>query len=354
LQNWALCLAIFVCSVLINSAPAHARAAKIWVFKTHLTGALNQRLGVAQRLSPDIEILEMPAKDSGVAAAQFVSEKLGARISDQDEWPDLILHTEDWRHELDFLIDLAKVAPKKIGLVYLENPKARQDELDLVVNPSHQPMMTGQNVIRPTGVPSHLTLANLEKAREIWGPRFSWMPQPMIMVLLGGDSLHNVYRPEFAGDLGKRLREVLRASGGSVLVTTTRRTPKDQVLSALLNELRGFPTQVYDWHRDQDIENPYLGGLAMASHVVASGDSMSMLSDVVLVGKPLYIHAPLNSVLPEHSRLIEDLYVQGRARPFTGRELKTWFYLTNDVAAEVAAEIRNRFPCEKWLTGEMP
>jgi uncharacterized protein len=340
-QNWAICLTIIVAAALIGPAPAIAQPPKIWVFKTHLTGALNQRLGVASRLSSEVEVMEMPGKESGMDLTSFMAGR--------NDWPDLILHTEDWRHELDFLLDLVQKAPKKVGLVYLENPKSRQTEIDLLVNPTHQPLVSGANVMRTVGVPSHITKETLASAKTAWQSRLSWMPQPLTLVILGGDSLHNLYRPDFAADFGTRLRAAIQKTGGSMLITTTRRTPKDQVLSALVNELRGLTIQIYDWHRDQDIDNPYIGGLAMASHVVASGDSMSMLSDVVLAGKPLYIHAPMNSVLPEHSRLIEDLYVQGKARPFTGKELKSWDYLPVDVAADIAAEVRKRFPCQNWL-----
>lgn len=347
MRKWAWCLAIFV--GFLVQLNAVAKPAKIWIFKTHLTGALNQRLGVAQRLSSDIEILESIAQP-GLTPEQFMRVRLGADFGNPDLWPDLILHTEDWKHELDFLLELSQISPKRTGIIYLENPKARLNEIDLVVVPTHQPLVSAVNVYRPMGVASHLTDAALTQAAEVWRERLAWMPRPLILVALGGDALHNTYRPEFAADLGERLRNVVRANGGSVLVTTTRRTPENGVLSALMKHLRGVTAQIYDWHRDQDLENPYLGGLALATHVVVTGDSMSMLSDAVFAGKPLYIHAPMSSILPEHARLIEDLYVTGRARPFTGRSLQEWTYERIDVAGDVAREVRKRFACEKWLT----
>lgn len=355
MRIWALCLTILGLFGISQQAPADRGTPAnplIWIFETHLTGAANQRLGVAKRLSNNVEILKFAPREENVGAEDFMKTRLGKDFAQASKWPDLILHTEDWAHELDFLLDLKKIAPKPIGLVYLENPKKRINEIDLVVVPTHQPVVSGRNILRPIGVASSIDQQTLSTAADQWRSRLAWMPRPLILVALGGDTLANPYHPEFAKDLGERLKRLLNRYGGSLLITTTRRTPENSVLSELTGQLWGTPMVVYDWTRDRDDENPYVAGLALATHIVATGDSMSMLSDAVYVGKPLYIHAPVNSILPEHSRLIEDLYVTGRARPLTGNKLEDWTYPTLDVAGEVAAAIRQTFPCEKWLLKE--
>lgn len=336
--------------VVLSSVQAGAAPLKVWLFETHLRGALNQRMAVAKKLTQNIEVLKMPSRESGVTAEQFIQRQLGDRNSDPKAWPDIILHTEDWKHEAEFLMALRSLSPKPLRLVYTEDPKNYREQMDLISMDSRYPIQTAPNIMRTMGVSSQITPELLAKAKEYWKGRLAWMPKPLIMVALGGNALNNDYKPEFATDLGARLKAVVAENGGSVVIVTSRRTPEQAVVSELVKSLVGIPLQVFNWNKENgDEEKFFAGALSWATHVVATGDSMSMLSDTVVAGKPLYIHAPTNSILPEHSRLIEDLYVTGRARPFTGKELKTWTYEPIDVAEEIALEIKRRFTCEGLL-----
>src|SRR6185312_5004866 len=80
--------------------------------------------------------------------------------------------------------------------------------------------------------------------------------------------------------LAGRLK-ALRAEGG-LAITPSRRTP-DEVKAVLTEAFAGDPG-VFLW--DETGDNPYRGILALSDRLVATGDSVSMVSEAVATGRP--------------------------------------------------------------------
>ena len=343
----------YICLLLISAAVAqaqgHTPSQKIWIFETRLTGASNQRMAIAERLGSDIEVLTPPGEYEAVSPLEYLHKYLGDRFSEPSAWPDYVINTEEWPHEINLMLEIRKLSPKKTKVIHLENPKLRNLEFDLIVNATHQPLIKGSNVIRLTGVSSWITDMKLQAARAKWETRLGWMKKPLILVSIGGESEFNPYHSEYAKDLAQKVKAVAKTYGASVLIVTSRRTPPAAV-ETVVRELTGIVYFLFDWNRDLPDDNPYAAGLALADYVIVTGDSLSMMSDVAAVGKPLYIHAPNGSLRPEHPRMIEDLYIQGIARPFTGNELQQWTYTPINIADTITEAIRKRF-CQDALEG---
>jgi len=77
-------------------------------------------------------------------------------------------------------------------------------------------------------------------------------------------------------------------AGGSVVATTSRRTPA-AAARAFCEAVRGAAF-VHAWSPETADDNPYLGFLALADVIVATGDSESMLAEATSLGKPVYIY----------------------------------------------------------------
>jgi len=100
---------------------------------------------------------------------------------------------------------------------------------------------------------------------------------------------------------------------GSVLATTSRRTG-DAASEALAARLSGVPHRLFRWGDTEP--NPYRGFLAWADAVVATGDSVSMLSEALATTGPVFIADP-GGLGPRHRALHTSLYAAGQARPMT-------------------------------------
>jgi hypothetical protein len=75
-------------------------------------------------------------------------------------------------------------------------------------------------------------------------------------------------------------------SGGTPYITTSRRTPPAAV--AALREGLPHGARLFAWSADV-AENPYRGLLGLADGFVVTGDSISMMVEVVRLRKPLAI-----------------------------------------------------------------
>ena len=103
--------------------------------------------------------------------------------------------------------------------------------------------------------------------------------------LIGGPTGPFVYDQGVVRRLLERAAEV-EAAGGTAYLTTSRRTPP-RVVAALA---AGLPAgaRLFRWQPDA-ADNPYLGLLGQADGFVVTGDSLSMLIEIIRLRRPLAI-----------------------------------------------------------------
>ena len=116
-------------------------------------------------------------------------------------------------------------------------------------------------------------------------------------------------------------------------MTASRRT-EPGVIDALKARLPGA------WVWDGSGPNPYLGMLALARHVVVTEDSVSMISEAISTGKPVYV-AEMAGGSRRLARFHASLREDGIVRPFDGR-LAEWRYEPVNDTPRIAAEVRRR------------
>ena len=113
---------------------------------------------------------------------------------------------------------------------------------------------------------------------------------PRIALLVGGDDSVHALDAEQARHMGGQVGTLARNAGGSVFVTTSRRTDTDAA-RALVDALGNVTVHSYHWSRAHTAdENPYFGYLALADILIVSGESASMLAEATATGKPVLIY----------------------------------------------------------------
>lgn len=130
-------------------------------------------------------------------------------------------------------------------------------------------------------------------AGEAWKARFDQLPRPLIGIMLGGPTGPFVFNHSVI----ERLLEVateIRQQGGTPYFTTSRRTPPDAV--AKLEQSLPEGCRLFAWSAEA-VDNPYLGLLDGADGFIVTGDSISMMVEVVRLGKPLAILSLPTSLL---------------------------------------------------------
>ena len=103
-------------------------------------------------------------------------------------------------------------------------------------------------------------------------------------MLLGGESQAFSFPPEDAASFGAKLARLARENGASLLVTPSRRT-SPEALAALSAAIKDVPHIVWDGTGD----NPYFAFLALADAIVATEDSVNMVTEAAGTDKPVYV-----------------------------------------------------------------
>jgi mitochondrial fission protein ELM1 len=153
-------------------------------------------------------------------------------------------------------------------------------------------------------------------------------------VLVGGADKDTRFDADVAARLGRSVSEIANRSGGSLLVTTSRRTPQQGL--ALVSCLTA-PAFVHVWTPEG--RNPFFGFLGLADYIVVTGDSVSMCTEACATGKPVFIFSPYGAKGSKHTRFHEELFAASLARPLGG-EMIEWRHGPINPAHDVARVIR--------------
>ena len=304
-----------------------ARPLSIWVVSDGRTGIQNQALGLAEaiaRLTPaDIEIKPIrwrPLFDrwpSGLKrAAMLAPGSFDPRAV--TDWPDLWIATG--RASLPLSAKVRDWSQGRTFTVQTQDPRWRKAAYDLIVAPAHDGL-SGDNVFEITGSPHRITPQTLAEAAPAFAERLAPLPHPRVAVMIGGRSKAFDLPAPHAAVLADQIRAAVQASGGSLLLTFSRRTPPaaQAVMTERLSDLPG-------WIWDGTGDNPLFAMLHAADHVLVTEDSANMATEAASTGKPVHV-LPMIPLKPagKFAQLHADLAALGAARPFDGR-LEPWTY----------------------------
>lgn len=264
---------------------------RIWLLLGTKTGDNAQVMRAAQAMGFGFETKRLVLKPEFETAKPKVSASLEifterARQDLVGPWPDLVI-TIGRRLSMAALWVKEKSGGKtKIAL--FNAPKGRRDEFDLIVAPAYYDLADSAKLLR-IGLP--LIAADAEKlaaARDGFAGTIGALPKPLHVLLLGGDMGSQAMDASFATDIVRRMRKA-HAKTGTIYVSTSRRTPEAAAV-AVAGELRDGDV-LYRWTAG-DAGNPYYGLLAHGSDFTITADSLSMLTEVARLAKPIAIAAP--------------------------------------------------------------
>lgn len=280
--------------------------------------------GAMRWLPARLQIYVPPARLLGFVAS---NEPLA------EPWPRLIISIGRRSVPIALAIKgLAKAFGLKAFALHIQNPKVPAQLFDLIAAPLHDGFR-GNNVINTFGAVHSVTQARLADAARSFAPRIEALPKPRLAVLLGGASQAFSFPPEDAAAFGASLARVAQNSGGSLLVTPSRRT-SPETLRALTAAIAGVPHFVWDGSG----QNPYYAFLATADAIVATEDSVNMVTEAAGTGKPVYVQS-LKGKSRRLARFHALMRERGATRPFEGK-LESWSYPPINDTELVASAIR--------------
>ncbi len=269
---------------------AVGRVPRVWLVLSDKLGDNAQIRVLAEALGWPCEtrrVLMKPEFVLGKPRFEVSLEHIDRARSDPLEppWPDLILTIG--RRCAMVALWIKEQAGGRPKIVLVGRPKKGLDAFDLIVAPPQFRMPEAPHVI-PLSLP--LMRADPERvaaARVLWQERLAAMPRPLTAVLVGGATKPFRFDRRAAARLLAGLEAMLAREGGSLYLTTSRRT-RPEVVEELRARLPAG-SAFYGW-RPEGGDNPYFGLLACADRFVVTGDSVSMMVEVARLGRPLAIY----------------------------------------------------------------
>lgn len=308
----------------------------VWALHDGKPGMASQVMGLA-------EALNLPVVEKRLAVRapwrslppQFWLRPLAALADDGDRleppWPDILIGCG--RNTVAPALAMKRASGGATFWVQIQDPHFARERIDLMVVPAHD-RAEGLNVIHTIGAVHRVTTEKLALESTRFAYLFGELPRPLVAVLLGGSNrAYRVTRSRaksFAAQL-----VTLADRGYGIAITPSRRTAPE-IVALLRERLAGRRAFIWDGSGD----NPYFGLLGSADAIVATADSVSMISEAAATGKPVHV-VDLDGGSTKFDRFHEAMRAAGATRLFAGT-IEQWRYDPPDDTARAAAEIKRR------------
>ena len=267
------------------------RPPRTWLMMGHKAGDNTQILALAEALGWPFEIKRLVYRRTELLTNLLAGPTLKGLVRERSSplappWPELVISAGRRNEPLVRWIQCQVGDRRRIKLVHVGRPWARHECFDLIITTPQYRLPRKPNILHNEAPLHRVTPERLAEAAARWRPRLERLPPPRVAVLMGGDAGPYRFDRENGALLGYWANRLADGLGGSLLVTSSARTPPKAV-AALEEQLR-VPAFVYRF-RPGDTDNPYFALLALADHIVVTCDSMSMLAEACATGKPVYI-----------------------------------------------------------------
>lgn len=309
--------------------------ATAWVLTDGSVGNEKQALALAAALGAPVRSLHVATRAPWRwLAPRWVpgkSQALGIDLA--PPWPTLAIGCG--RQGALALRVLQRLSGGATRSVQILDPRIDPGGFDLVIAPAHDPLR-GDNVISTQGALHDVDADWLARGKHDWA-RLGALPGPRTALLLGGSNQAVTLDPAYWRGLATKLGHWITRDGGSLLVTSSRRSP-DWLRDAARAEFSAVPG--LQWHGADDGPNPYAGLLAWADRLVVTPDSVNLLSEACATNAPVLCHLE-TALRGKHAHFYRGLLERGRVRPME-REYAAWDVQPLREMDAVAAQVRER------------
>jgi mitochondrial fission protein ELM1 len=230
-------------------------------------------------------------------------------------------------------VPAARLRQKGAFVIFILNPRISFKYFDVVIAPRHD-QLKGENLIETLGALNNITPNVLQKAAVDFS-FLKTLDTKYAAVLIGGDTKHYKISQGSLEYMLISLRRLL-VTGVNLWITFSRRTTPEQK-ACIRQGLKDFNV----WYWDEEGANPYLGMLALADLIVVTADSVSMITEALSTGKPVYVTRP-DRASKKIRNFYEFLEKSNYIKPFNG-VLEKWSYLPLQETSACARIIQERF-----------
>lgn len=187
--------------------------------------------------------------------------------------------------------------------IYIMKPECGWQDIDIAIIPKHDAakklLKYKDKIIYNNFVPNIVAqkLKDLQKNGKV---RFADYNKNKLGILIGGTYFNKI-------DISKLIDIIYTQNNyneWSIITSTSRRT--DIEVEIFLKDYLRNIDYLFAWHDSNEI-NPYFNILNECSHIIVTGDSLSMISDAICSGKKIFI-LNKDDLPKKHKKMIKNLF----------------------------------------------
>lgn len=315
-----------------------------WVITNGTAGTVSQALGLAQAIGFKNIVQKVFKAWFSFSMIPSIADKYLDKFltsnSDKLEglWPDVIIGCG--RRVIPFLLYIKKASGGRTYCIYVQDPRISPKHFDLIVKMQHDPII-GDNVIATNFSLNLIAKEKLAREAKQFGHLFAHLPKPYYTIVIGGDTKRYKMGQASLTDLLYKVRSIVELSTGSVLITTSRRTPEfvqEAILSYCKDNKKVYLATPYSTGG-----NAYYAMLAAAEKIFVTNDSVNMISEACASGKPVYAIPLLKIHLGRTKKFLKTLAENNLIKIFDGHSIKEKnFGVKANNNELIAAKVRKR------------
>ena len=164
--------------------------------------------------------------------------------------------------------------------IHIQDPKINYKNFDIIIAPEHDDLK-GENIISSKGAIHYITQLEINKAKNYLIDKVQ--NEKIVSLILGGPNKYYRFGNEELTQVFKKIKSNFISQGHKVIVIPSMRTPK-RIIDLAMKEFakEGFVV-------NQVNKQAYLSALALATNIVVTCDSTSMISEAAASGKPIFV-----------------------------------------------------------------
>ena len=220
-----------------------------------------------------------------------------------------------------------------IFTIHIQDPKINYKNFDVIIAPEHDDLK-GENVISSKGSIHYITQSEIEKAKNYLVNKFQ--NENIVSLILGGPTKYYSFSNEELTQVFKKIKSNFISQGHKALVIPSMRTPK-RIIDLAMKEFakEGFVVNTVD-------RQAYLSALALATNIVVTCDSTSMISEASASGKPIFVAHMKPKKNNYRFKKFFQLFKEMGITKELGEKIDNWTYNRLNEADRIAALIHKK------------
>ena len=175
---------------------------------------------------------------------------------------------------------LLKRQNKSIFTIHIQNPKVNFNNFDLIVAPEHDGLK-GKNVINSKGAIHYITNEEIEKSKNYLIDKVP--DKKVVALILGGPNKYYSFDNKELSKIFEQIKTSFILNGYKAIIIPSMRTPK-KIIELAKKEFENDGIIISEIDK-----RAYLSSFAIASCIVVTCDSTSMISEAAISGKPIFV-----------------------------------------------------------------